>query len=54
MTIFTEHADVNPVVAVFLGWAILSEPLTPVTLAGTAVIVASVALVVRATRVAAA
>jgi drug/metabolite transporter (DMT)-like permease len=41
------YAFVNPVIAVFLGWAILSEEITPFMVAGTAVIVASVAFVVR-------
>ena len=40
------YAFVNPVIAVFLGWAILSEEITPFVVAGTAVIVASVAFVV--------
>jgi drug/metabolite transporter (DMT)-like permease len=39
------YAYVNPVVAVFLGWLILREPITPYILAGSAVVVASVALV---------
>ena len=41
------YAYVNPVVAVFLGWIILSENITPMMLAGAAVIVASVAFIVR-------
>jgi drug/metabolite transporter (DMT)-like permease len=41
------YAFVNPVVAVLLGWAILSEKLTVGMLVGAAVIVASVWLVVR-------
>jgi len=40
------YAFVNPVIAVFLGWAILSEEITAFVVAGTAVIVASVAFVV--------
>jgi drug/metabolite transporter (DMT)-like permease len=40
------YAFVNPVIAVFLGWAILAEEITPFVVAGTAVIVASVAFVV--------
>ena len=39
------YAYVNPVVAVFLGWLILSEPVTGYILAGTVVIIAAVALV---------
>ena len=41
------YAYVNPVVAVFLGWIILSESITPVMLVGAAIIVASVAFIVR-------
>lgn len=41
------YAYVNPVIAIFLGWAILSEQVTVFVLAGAAVIVASVAAVVR-------
>jgi drug/metabolite transporter (DMT)-like permease len=39
------YAYVNPVVAVFLGWAILHEPLSRGTLAAAAVILAGVALI---------
>ena len=42
------YAYVNPVVAIALGWLILSESITPMTLLGAGIIVASVALVVRA------
>jgi drug/metabolite transporter (DMT)-like permease len=38
---------VNPVIAVFLGWAVLSEEITATVLAGAAIIVASVATIVR-------
>ena len=38
----------NPVVAVFLGWALLSEPVTGTTLVAGAVILAAVALIVTA------
>lgn len=41
------YAYVNPVVAVFLGWLILSEPLTLRTLVAAAVIVGAVALITR-------
>jgi drug/metabolite transporter (DMT)-like permease len=41
------YAFVNPVVAVLLGWAILGEEVTTAILVGAAVIVASVAFVVR-------
>ena len=40
------YAYVNPVVAVLLGWAILDETITGLTLVGATVIVASVALTV--------
>ena len=39
------YAYVNPVVAVFLGWAIAGEPVTALTLLAAAVILASVALI---------
>jgi len=41
------YAYVNPVVAIVLGWLVLDEVITPITLAGAAIIVASVFLVVR-------
>ena len=41
------YAYVNPLVAVLLGWALLSEQLSVGTLAGAALIVASVAAIVR-------
>jgi drug/metabolite transporter (DMT)-like permease len=41
------YAYVNPVVAILLGWLVLDEVVTPVTIAGAAIIVVSVALVVR-------
>lgn len=41
------YAYVNPVVAIFLGWAILDESITTTTLVGAAVIVGSVAFIVR-------
>ena len=40
------YAFVNPVIAVFLGWLILSEEITAFVVLGTVVIVASVAFVV--------
>ncbi|MFN2589910.1 MAG: EamA family transporter [Actinomycetota bacterium] len=46
------YAYVNPVVAVFLGWAILSEPITARTLVASAVILIGVALIVTARPVA--
>jgi drug/metabolite transporter (DMT)-like permease len=39
------YAFVNPVVAVFLGWAIAHEPVTHMTVIATVVIVAAVALI---------
>jgi drug/metabolite transporter (DMT)-like permease len=44
------YAFVNPVVAVVLGWAVLSETLTAGMLVAAVVIIASVALVVRTER----
>jgi len=41
------YAYVNPVIAIFLGWAILEEEITATMLAGAAAIVLSVASVVR-------
>jgi drug/metabolite transporter (DMT)-like permease len=42
------YAYVNPAVAIVLGWLVLDETITALTLVGAAVIIASVALVVRA------
>jgi drug/metabolite transporter (DMT)-like permease len=41
------YAYVNPAVAILLGWIILSERITAVTLVGAAIILASVAFIVR-------
>src|SRR4051812_19552449 len=41
------YAYVNPVIAIFLGWAILSEEVTVTTVAAAALVVLSVAAVVR-------
>ncbi len=41
------YAYVNPVIAIFLGWAILNEEITPTVFVGAAAIVLSVAAVVR-------
>ena len=46
ISLVATYAYVNPVVAIFLGWLVLSEEITPTMLAGAAVVVASVALVV--------
>jgi drug/metabolite transporter (DMT)-like permease len=43
----TTYAYVNPVVAIVLGWLVLDEVITSITLIGAAIIVVSVALVVR-------
>lgn len=44
------YAYVNPVVAVFLGWLILSEPITSAVVVGGLVIVAAVAVVISVER----
>jgi drug/metabolite transporter (DMT)-like permease len=44
------YAYVNPVVAVFLGWLVLGEPVTVPVLVGGGIVVAAVALVIRAER----
>ncbi len=41
----TTYAYVNPVVAVFLGWALLSEPVSPAMLVAMATIIVAVALI---------
>ena len=41
------YAYVNPVIAIFLGWLILSEQITVSIIVGAAIIVASVAVIVR-------
>lgn len=41
------YAYVNPVIAVALGWLFVSEAVSPITLVGAGIIVASVALVLR-------
>jgi drug/metabolite transporter (DMT)-like permease len=50
ISLVATYAYVNPVVAVFLGWLILNEAVTPAIIAGGGVVVASVALVVSAER----
>ncbi len=40
----------NPVVAVFLGWLVLSEAVTPAVIVGGGIVVAAVALVISAER----
>ena len=41
-TLVMTYSYVNPVIAVFLGWLLLSEPVTTYTLAGTMLIIAGV------------
>jgi drug/metabolite transporter (DMT)-like permease len=41
------YAYVNPVIAIFLGWAILSEEITAYIVGGAVIVVASVATIVR-------
>ncbi|WP_239137798.1 EamA family transporter [Sphaerisporangium rufum] len=50
ITLVSTYAYVNPVVAVLLGTAVLSEPLTPPMIAGGLLIVVGVALVVSTER----
>ncbi|MEO6027633.1 MAG: EamA family transporter [Candidatus Binatia bacterium] len=42
------YAYVNPVIALFLGWWLLAEPITPAILVGSAIVVVAVALVTTA------
>lgn len=39
------YAYINPIVAVFLGWLLLSEPIGPRTLVASAIIIAAVAII---------
>jgi drug/metabolite transporter (DMT)-like permease len=50
LSLVATYAYVNPVVAVLLGWALLSEPVTAAILAGGSLAVLGVAMVVRAER----
>jgi drug/metabolite transporter (DMT)-like permease len=50
VSVVVTYAYVSPVVAVFLGWLVLSEPVTANTLLGTVIVVSGVALVVGAER----
>lgn len=50
ISLVATYAYVNPVVAVFLGWLVLSEAVTPAVLLGGGIVVASVALVITAER----
>jgi drug/metabolite transporter (DMT)-like permease len=47
ISLVSTYAYVNPVVAVLLGWLILSEQITPMMLAGAALILAAVVFVIR-------
>jgi drug/metabolite transporter (DMT)-like permease len=51
MSVVSTYAYVNPVVAVFLGWVVLSEPLSVRTVAAGAIILGAVALIVTPSRV---
>jgi len=46
-SLVSTYAYVNPVIAVFLGWALLSERVTPLMLLAAAIIVGAVVLIVR-------
>jgi drug/metabolite transporter (DMT)-like permease len=46
LPLIATYAFVNPVVAVFLGWLILGEAVTPIQLTAAAVIVVGVALII--------
>lgn len=50
VSLVSTYAYVNPVVAVFLGWLILEEPVTAAIVVGGGIVVAAVALVIRAER----
>jgi len=50
LSLTATHAYVNPVVAVLLGWLVLSEPVGPPVLVGGALVVAAVVLVVSGER----
>jgi drug/metabolite transporter (DMT)-like permease len=50
VSLVATYAYVNPVVAVFLGWLILGEPVTAEIVIGGGVVVASVALVISSER----
>jgi drug/metabolite transporter (DMT)-like permease len=39
------YAYVNPIVAVFLGWLVLGEPITPRTLVASAIIITAVVII---------
>lgn len=45
VTKVSTYSYVNPIVAVFLGWAFLNEKITPYILAGSVIVIASVTLI---------
>jgi drug/metabolite transporter (DMT)-like permease len=49
-SLVSTYAYVNPVVAVFLGWAFLDEPVTMRTLVAGAIVVAAVAIIISASQ----
>jgi drug/metabolite transporter (DMT)-like permease len=48
ISLVSTHAYVNPVVAVFLGWLLLAEPLSMAVLIGGAIVIGAVAIVITA------
>jgi drug/metabolite transporter (DMT)-like permease len=50
LSLVSTHAYVNPVVAVLLGWAVLSEPISLAIVVGGGIVVASVVLIVSSER----
>ena len=50
ISLVATYAYVNPVVAVFLGWLVLREAVTPAVLVGGGIVVLAVALVITAER----
>ncbi len=50
ISLVATYAYVNPVIAVFLGWLLLAEPVTPQIVVGGGVVIAAVAVVVSAER----
>jgi drug/metabolite transporter (DMT)-like permease len=50
ISLVATYAYVNPVVAVFLGWLVLNEAVTPAVLVGGGIVVLAVALVITAER----
>lgn len=51
VSLVATHAYVNPVVAIFLGWLVLAEPVTPAIAIGGGIVVLSVVLVIGGERV---